>query len=158
MVYFSATGNTRAVAQTIADTLGADVYEIVPEDPYTDEDLNWNNPDSRVNAEHEDPTSRPAIAGGVPDLAGYDTIFLGYPLWWREAPPIVWNFVESADLSGKTVIPFCTSMSDGFGSSGDTLAGMAPEADWLAGQRFGETLDAASVTQWVESLGLEAGE
>ena len=158
VVYFSATGNTRAVAQTIADTLGADVYEIVPEDPYTGEDLDWNNPDSRVNAEHEDPTSRPAIAGGVPDLAGYDTIFLGYPLWWREAPPIVWNFVESADLSGKTVIPFCTSMSDGFGSSGDTLAGMAPEADWLAGQRFGETLDAASVTQWVESLGLEAGE
>ena len=93
VVYFSATGNTQAVAQTIADTLGAEIYQIVPEQPYTDEDLNWNVADSRVNVEHEDPSFRPAIAGGVPDLSGYDTIFIGYPLWWREAPNIVWNFV-----------------------------------------------------------------
>lgn len=156
VVYFSATGNTQAVAETIADTLGADLYEIVPEEPYTDADLNWNDPDSRVNTEHEDPSARPAIAGGIPDLSSYDTILIGYPLWWREAPPIVWNFVETADLAGKTMIPFCTSMSDGIGSSGDTLAGMAPNATWLAGQRFGENLDAASVTQWVQSLGLDA--
>ena len=156
VVYFSATGNTEAVAQTIGDTLGADLYEIVPEDPYTEDDLNWNVPDSRVNAEHEDPSSRPAIAGGVPDLSGYDTIFIGYPLWWRQAPPIVWNFVETADLAGKTVIPFCTSMSDPIGSSADTLADMAPDAAWLDGQRFGENLDASSVAQWVESFGLEA--
>lgn len=154
VVYFSATGNTQAVAQTIADTLGAEIYQIVPEQPYTDEDLNWNVADSRVNVEHEDPSFRPAIAGGVPDLSGYDTIFIGYPLWWREAPNIVWNFVESADLSGKTVIPFCTSMSDDIGSSGDTLAAMAPEATWLAGARFGESLDEASVVAWVEGLGV----
>ena len=154
VVYFSATGNTQAVAQTIADTLGAEIYQIVPEQPYTDEDLNWNVADSRVNVEHEDPSFRPAIAGGVPDLSGYDTIFIGSPLWWREAPNIVWNFVESADLSGKTVIPFCTSMSDDIGSSGDTLAAMAPEATWLAGARFGESLDEASVVAWVEGLGV----
>ena len=154
VVYFSATGNTQAVAQTIADTLGAEIYQIVPEQPYTDEDLNWNVADSRVNVEHEDPSFRPAIAGGVSDLSGYDTIFIGYPLWWREAPNIVWNFVESADLSGKTVIPFCTSMSDDIGSSGDTLAAMAPEATWLAGARFGESLDEASVVAWVEGLGV----
>ena len=117
MVYFSATGNTQAVAQTIADSLNADLYEIVPEDPYTEEDLDWNVADSRVNVEHEDPDFRPAIAGGVPDLSGYDTVFIGYPLWWRQAPNIVWNFVESSDLAGKTVIPFCTSMSDGIGTS-----------------------------------------
>lgn len=105
----------------------------MPEQPYTDEDLNWNVADSRVNVEHEDPSFRPAIAGGVPDLSGYDTIFIGYPLWWREAPNIVWNFVESADLSGKTVIPFCTSMSDDIGSSGDTLRPWPREAIWLAG-------------------------
>lgn len=158
VAYFSATGNTEAVAQTIADTLGADLYEITPAEPYTDADLNWNDPDSRVNAEHEDPSARPAIAGDLPELSGYDTILIGYPLWWREAPPIVWNFVEqeSGALAGKTVIPFCTSMPDGIGSSGDTLAGMAPEANWMAGERFGESLDAAAVAQWAESLGLAA--
>lgn len=155
VVYFSASGNTEAVAETLADTLEADIYELVPEEPYTDADLNWNDPDSRVNAEHEDPNHRTAIAGGIPDLSGYDTILLGYPLWWREAPSIVWNFVENSDLAGKTIIPFCTSMSDGIGSSDDTLAGMAPDANWVEGQRFGENLDTAAVTQWAESLGLD---
>ena len=158
VVYFSATGNTQAVAQTIADSLNADLYEIVPEDPYTEEDLDWNVADSRVNVEHEDPDFRPAIAGGVPDLSGYDTVFIGYPLWWRQAPNIVWNFVESSDLAGKTMIPFCTSMSDGIGTSGETLAAMAPDATWLAGERFGESLDEASVVQWVESLGLSTAQ
>ena len=158
VVYFSATGNTQAVAQTIADSLNADLYEIVPEDPYTEEDLDWNVADSRVNVEHEDPDFRPAIAGGVPDLSGYDTVFIGYPLWWRQAPNIVWNFVESSDLAGKTMIPFCTSMSDGIGTSGETLAAMAPDATWLAGERFGQSLDEASVVQWVESLGLSTAQ
>ena len=156
VVYFSATGNTEAAAQTIADMLGADLYEIVPAEPYTDADLNWNDPDSRVNAEHEDSSVRPAIEGELPDLSEYDTIFIGYPLWWRQAPPIVWNFVESVDMAGKTVIPFCTSMSDGIGTSGDTLAGMAPDATWLAGQRFGERLDAAAVEAWLSELGFSA--
>lgn len=158
VVYFSATGNTEAVAQTISDTLDADLYEIVPAEPYTDADLNWNDPDSRVNAEHADSTVRPAIAGDLPDLSGYDTVLIGYPLWWREAPPIVWNFVEqeSEALAGKTVIPFCTSMSDGIGSSGDTLAAMAPDAEWQPGGRFGESLNAAAVESWLSDLGLLA--
>lgn len=156
VVYFSATGNTAAVAQAIAEAVGADIYELVPEQPYTDADLNWNDPDSRVNAEHENPDFRTAIAGGAKDLSGYDTIFIGYPLWWRQAPSIIWNFVESSDLAGKTMIPFCTSMSDGLGSSGDTLAGMAPEANWLAGQRYGENLDAQAVAQWVGGLDVSA--
>ncbi|WP_195282383.1 flavodoxin [Harryflintia acetispora] len=156
MVYFSATGNTRAVAETIAETVDADLYELVPEQPYTDADLDWNLPGSRVNAEHEDPGFRTALAGEPKDLSGYDTVFLGYPLWWRQAPSIVWNFVESSDLAGKTVIPFCTSMSDGIGSSGENLAALAPDAAWLEGRRFGESLDKTGVTQWVDGLGLAA--
>ena len=153
VVYFSASGNTKAVAEVIAKTVGADTYELTPAEPYTSADLNWTDENSRVNREHNDPSHRTALAG-TPDLSGYDTIFLGYPLWWREAPSIVWNFVENADLSGKTMIPFCTSTSSPFGSSGDTLKGMAPNANWLAGERFGENLNESAVTQWVNSLNL----
>ena len=142
------------MAETIAQAAGAELYELTPAEPYTDADLNWTVPDSRVNTEHNDPSHRTAIAGELPDLAAYDTIFLGYPLWWREAPSIVWNFMENADLSGKTMIPFCTSTSSPFGSSGDTLKGMAPNANWLAGERFGENLNESAVTQWVNSLNL----
>ena len=153
VVYFSASGNTKAVAEVIAKTVGADTYELTPAEPYTSADLNWTDENSRVNREHNDPSHRTALAG-TPDLSGYDTIFLGSPLWWREAPSIVWNFVENADLSGKTMIPFCTSTSSPFGSSGDTLKGMAPNANWLAGERFGENLNESAVTQWVNSLNL----
>lgn len=153
VVYFSASGNTKEVAQTIADTLGADLYELVPAEPYTSDDLNWRDSDSRVNKEHEDPSHRTAIAG-TQDLSGYDTIFIGYPLWWQQAPSIVWNFVENSDLAGKTMIPFCTSTSSPFGTSGDTLAGMAPDAQWLDGMRFGESLNEAAVKEWVNSLNL----
>jgi len=153
VVYFSASGNTRAVAETIADAAGAELYELVPTEPYTSDDLNWTNPDSRVNREHEDESHRTAISG-TKDLGEYDTIFIGYPLWWRQAPSIVWNFVETSDLSGKTMIPFCTSTSDGIGSSGDTLAGMASGANWLEGARFGESLNEAAVIDWVNGLNL----
>ena len=158
VLYFSASGNTRAVAETIAQAAGAELYELTPEEPYTSDDLRWTNPDSRVNAEHNDPAHRTAIAGELPDLAAYDTIFLGYPLWWREAPSIVWSLVENTDLSGKTIIPFCTSTSDGIAGSVETLRGMAPAANWLDGMRFGETLNETAVTQWVNSLEPEAGE
>ena len=155
---FSATGNTWPLAEYAAEYLNADLFRIEPEIPYTDADLNWNDPDSRVNAEHADSTVRPAIAGDLPDLSGYDTVLIGYPLWWREAPPIVWNFVEqeSEALAGKTVIPFCTSMSDGIGFSGDTLAAMAPDAEWQPGGRFGESLNDAAVESWLSDLGLLA--
>lgn len=158
VLYFSASGNTRAVAETIAQAAGAELYELTPEEPYTGDDLRWTNPDSRVNAEHNDPAHRTAIAGELPDLSAYDTIFLGYPLWWREAPSIVWSLVENTDLSGKTIIPFCTSTSDGIAGSVETLRGMAPAANWLGGMRFGETLNETAVTQWVNSLEPEAGE
>lgn len=152
VVYFSATGSTKAVAGYIAETMDADLYEIVPEEPYTSDDLNWRNPSSRSSIEHEDPDFRPAIAGEVADLSGYDTIFLGYPLWWGEAPHIVLTFMESVDLSGKTTIPFCTSMSSGFGSSGETLQAFAPNAIWLDGQRFPSSVADTDVVEWVSGL------
>lgn len=154
VIYFSATGNTKAVAEVIAASTGGELYEIVPESPYTSDDLDWTIPDSRVTKEHEDTSFRPAIAGGAKDLSGYDTIFIGYPLWWGEAPNIVWNFVESNDLSGKTVIPFATSSSSGFGSSGETLKGFAPNANWLDGQRFSSGAPESSVQDWVDGLNI----
>lgn len=154
VIYFSATGNTKAVAEVIANETDGSIYEIVPETPYTSDDLNWNEPTSRSNKEHEDSAIRPAIAGETKDLSGYDTIFIGYPLWWGEAPSIVWNFVESSDLSGKTVIPFATSSSSEFGSSGKTLEGFAPDASWLDGQRFRSGVAAAEVQSWVSGLEL----
>lgn len=116
--------------------------------------MNWTVSTSRSNKEHEDPSIRPAIAGDAKDLSGYDTIFVGYPLWWGEAPNIVWNFVESSDLSGKTVIPFATSSSSGFGSSGKTLEGFAPDGNWLDGQRFQSGVAGADVESWVNGLNL----
>lgn len=154
VAYFSATGNTKTVADIVATTLKADLYEIVPETAYTSDDLNWTNPSSRVNAEHNDPSFRPAIAGDTKDLSNYDTILLGYPIWWGEAPNIVWNFVESSDLANKTIIPFCTSSSSGLGSSGETLQALSPNADWQNGQRFSGSVEAATVRQWALSLNL----
>lgn len=154
VAFFSATGNTKAVAEVIAAEKNGELYEIVPEASYTSADLDWTVQTSRSNKEHEDSSIRPAIAGDTKDLSGYDTIFIGYPLWWGEAPNIVWNFVESSDLSGKTVIPFATSSSSGFGSSGETLAGFAPDADWLDGQRFRSGVADADVQSWVSGLNL----
>ena len=158
VVYFSATGSTKAVAQTISDTLDADLIEIVPETPYTSADLNWNEPSSRVNAEHEDSASRPAIAGGAMDLTAYDTVFLGYPIWWGEAPNILRTFMESNELSGKTIIPFCTSSSSGLGSSAETLKAYAPDATWLDGQRFSGGAAESAVREWVLALNLDTDE
>lgn len=153
VLYFSASSNTRAVAETVAETAGAEICELTPAEPYTDADLDWTNQTSRVNTEHSDPAHRTALSE-APDLSAYDTIFLGYPLWWREAPSIVWNLVENTDLSGKTVIPFCTSTSDGIEGSVETLRGMAPAANWQEGRRFGESLNEAAVTEWVNGLDL----
>lgn len=156
VVYFSATGNTKTVAGYIADCLGADQYEIVPEEPYTSDDLNWRDESSRVSTEHEDPDFRPAIAGDGTDLSSYDTIFLGYPIWWGEAPNIVRTWMESVDLSGKTVVPFCTSASSGLGSSAQTLQGFAKDANWLDGQRFPSSVGEEEVAEWVNGLGLQS--
>ena len=109
VAYFSASGETARLAKTLAQAAGGDLYAIVPEQAYTSADLNWNDKHSRSSLEMNDPASRPAIAGKVPDMGGYDTVFVGFPIWWYVAPTIVKTFLESYDFSGKTVIPFATS-------------------------------------------------
>ena len=159
VVYFSATGNTGEAAGYIASITGADVFEIVPADPYTSEDLNWNNPESRVSVEHaqkEAGTLQPVpLADATPDnWDSYDTVFIGYPIWWGEAAWPVDTFVQSNDFTGKTVIPFCTSSSSGLGESGSRLAELADAGDWLEGQRFPSSASQADVEAWVDGLGL----
>lgn len=148
VVYFSATGNTKAIAEDIAEGLQADIYEIVPEEPYTDADLNYNDDNSRSTLEMNDSSARPGISGTIDNFGQYTTIYLGYPIWWGEAPRIMDTFVESYDFTDKTVIPFCTSISSGIGSSANTLASLAGSGDWMSGQSFGESEDADTVIEW----------
>lgn len=154
VAYFSATGTTRPLAEYVADLLNADLYEIVPEDPYTDEDLDYTNPDSRSQVEGDDPDARPAIDGSVENMAGYEVILLGYPIWNGQAPKIISTFLESYDLSGKTIVPFCTSHSSSIGSSDDNLHSLAPDANWQEGTRFAGGTSRAEMAQWIEGLGL----
>ena len=153
VVYFSCTGNTKAAAQQIADKLGADVYEIVPAQPYTEDDIDYNNDNCRANREMNDASARPAIGGQSVDLANYDTILLGYPIWWGIAAWPVDTFVKANDFTGKTVIPFCTSGSSDIGESGAQLAALAGTGDWQEGQRFPSAVTQQEVTDWVKSLG-----
>ena len=154
VAYFSATHTTEGVAKNIAEGLGADLYEIVPVDPYTDADLNYNDNNSRSTLEMNDPSSRPAISGSVEDMDQYDIIFLGYPIWWGEAPRIVSTFVESYDFSGKTIIPFCTSGGSGIGSSASNLEQLVSGATWLEGRRLNGGDSKDTIMEWVNSLGL----
>ncbi len=156
VAYFSATNNTEKIANHIKTTLGdqADVYEIMAETPYTSADLNYNT-DCRANREQNDASARPAISGSVEDMAKYDVIFLGYPIWWGEAPRIISTFLESYDFSGKTVIPFCTSGSSGLGSSATHLHALASNANWLEGRRFSGNASSDAVMEWVYGLGLD---
>ena len=154
VAYFSATGNTETIARHLQSILGADLYEIVPEVPYTDEDLNYNNDDCRANQEQNDPNARPAISGSVEHMEDYDVVFLGYPIWWGQAPKIIHTFLESYDLDGVTIVPFCTSGSSGVGSSAANLHALAPNANWLPGQRFSGSASDSAVASWVESLEL----
>lgn len=131
VAYFSATGNTRPLAEYMADGLGADLYEITPEEPYTDADLDYGNSNSRTSIEMNDPNSRPAISGSVETMEQYEIVFVGYPIWWGGAPHILYTFMESYDWSGKTVIPFCTSGSSPIGSSAANLESLASGGDWL---------------------------
>lgn len=156
VVYFSATGTTQSVAQTIADTVGADLFEVVPSDPYTSDDLNWTNNDSRVSREHNDEGLR-AVAlesTGVDGWDDYDTVFIGYPIWWGIAAWPMSSFVAVNDFTGKTVIPFCTSTSSGIGQSGDLLAELADAGTWLDGQRFSRGSSEADIASWVNGLNL----
>ena len=156
VVYYSATGSTEAVAGYIADALGADTFEIIPAEPYTSEDLNWTNADSRVSREHDDESLRdvPLTTATVENWADYDTVFIGYPIWWGIAAWPTDSFVGANDFTGKTVIPFCTSTSSGLGESGELLAELAGTGEWLEGQRFRSSGSQADVTDWVNGLGL----
>ena len=156
VVYYSASGNTQRVAQDIAEAAGADLFEIVPTEIYTSDDLNWTNQDSRVSREHDDESLRdvPLVSTTVENWDDYDTVFIGYPIWWAIAAWPVDNFVKDNDFTGKTVIPFATSSSSGMGQSGELLAQMAGTGDWQEGQRFSSGVSSADVQAWVNGLGL----
>lgn len=156
VVYYSASGNTERVARDIAEAAGADLFEIVPTEVYTSEDLNWTNPDSRVSREHDDESLRdvPLTTTEVPDWDSYDTVFIGYPIWWGIAAWPVDTFVKNNDFTGKTVIPFATSSSSGMGQSGSLLADMAGTGEWQEGQRFSSGVSSDDVQSWVNGLGL----
>lgn len=151
VVYFSATGTTKGVAEQIASAANADTYEILAAQPYTADDLNWNDSNSRTTHEQNDKTVRPAIGSEAVSLDGYSTIFIGYPIWWGEEPRIMDTFVESYDFTGKTMVPFCTSGGSGIGASGTNLASNAGSGNWLEGERLSASSDIAG---WIDGLKL----
>lgn len=157
VVFYSATGSTKAVAQTIAQTVSADLFELTPVEPYTSDDLNWTDDNSRVSIEHNDESKRDVpLTKTTPDnWEEYDTVFVGYPIWWSIAAWPVDNFVKDNDFSDKTVIPFCTSASSGLGQSGELLANMAGTGNWLEGERFSSVVSSDNVVSWVNSLDLK---
>ncbi len=156
VVYFSAQGHTENVAQTIATTLGADTFEIVPVDEYTSDDLDYTDQDSRVYQEYNDESLRNVelTSTSVENWDEYDVVFIGYPIWWGNVSWPVTSFVSANDFTGKTVIPFCTSASSGIGSSDENLAETAGNGNWLDGQRFSSNVSETDVIEWVNSLGL----
>ena len=156
VVYFSATGNTEAVAGYIAQALNADTFVITPAQPYTEDDLNWTNESSRVSREYADESLRDVelTTTEVENWDTYDTVFIGYPIWWGIAAWPVNSFVAANDFTGKTVIPFCTSASSGLGDSGTLLAETAGTGTWLEGQRFRSSVSQDDVTEWLNGLDL----
>lgn len=156
VVYFSATDNTEEAANYIAAATGADVFELIPVEPYSSDDLNYSDDNSRVVYEHDNPEARTIELeqATVDDWETYDTIFIGYPIWWHIAAWPVDGFITANDFTGKTVIPFCTSSSSGLGESGELLAEAAGTGDWLEGMRFSSSVTEEDVQTWVDSLGL----
>lgn len=152
VAYFSATGTTEQVAQQAAEILGADLYEIVPEEPYTEADLAYYT-GGRADQEQDDPNARPAIIGGVEDMNQYDTVLLGYPIWHGQAPRIISTFLESYNFAGKTIIPFCTSHSSGVGSSADDLHDLCPDTvTWAEGMRFASGTSSEEIQSWLQTV------
>ena len=154
VVYYSAQGHTESVAEQIAENLDADLFEIVPVDEYTSDDLDWTDGDSRVSREHDDESLRDVelVSTTVENWDNYDTIIIGYPIWWGIAAWPMNTFVEANDFSGKTVIPFCTSSSSGLGQSGDLLAELAGTGNWLEGHRFRSNPSDADIRDWTDGL------
>lgn len=156
VVYYSATGTTKRVAQLIADGIGADLFEVEPAEPYTTADLNYSDKNSRVSREHDDESLRDValVSAEVPDWDSYDTVFIGYPIWWGGAAWPMNGFMTANDFTGKTVIPFATAASSGMGDSGTDLAKLAGTGDWLDGQRFFSSTTADDIQSWLDTLGL----
>lgn len=154
VVYYSSTGNTEEAANKIASAVNGDIFEIEPADPYTSNDLNWNDENSRVVYEYENPDERDVelVSTAVPDWESYDTVFIGYPIWWGIAAWPVSSFVDANDFTGKTVIPFCTSSSSGIGESGTLLEEAAGTGNWIEGMRFGSRVSEDDISTWVNSI------
>ena len=154
MAYFSCTGTTEGIAEGIADITGASTFRIEAEEPYTAADLDYNV-DCRANREQNNPKARPAIKSMPDGLDRYDVVFLGYPIWWGEAPRIISTFLESGDFKGKTIVPFCTSHSSGLGSSDRNLHSLAPDAVWIPGRRFAENISKTELEKWISGLDIK---
>ena len=152
VAYFSASGVTKKLAQTLAEAIGADLFEIEPKIPYTRADLNWMDKQSRSTIEMQNPASRPELAGTCKSIADYDTVFVGFPIWWYVAPTIVNTFLESCDLTGKTVVPFATSGGSGMGSTSKALAPSCKGARLLEGKVFRSSTDAQTLRKWAGTL------
>ncbi|MBR2597011.1 MAG: flavodoxin [Clostridiales bacterium] len=152
VIYFSATGTTKGVAEMIADITDGDLYEIKALEEYTDEDLNWNDSNSRSTKEQDEPSARPSIGSDPISLDGYTTIYIGYPIWWGEEPRIMDTFVEGYDFTGITMIPFCTSASSGIGRSETNLEENAGIGNWLEGARFGAEVTSEELESWISGL------
>ncbi len=152
VVYFSATGTTKSVAQTLADELGTDAYEIIPENQYSSDDLNYNNDNCRANLEMKDDSARPSIKNDLSAVSEYDTVYLGYPIWWGTAPRIIQTFMESYDLSGKTIYTFCTSGSSGVEQSVSDLQGDYPNLNIISGHRFESGSTNETIAEWLKGL------
>ncbi|MBQ8036897.1 MAG: hypothetical protein IJ268_07895 [Proteobacteria bacterium] len=156
VAYFSVTGHTKPIAEYISEHTGATLYEIVPETPYTDADINYGDNSSRTSIEQNDDHARPGIASTIDHIEQYDIIYLGYPIWWGQAPKIMYTFLESASLkTSSKIVPFCTSASSPMGTSATNLKASAPAATWLEGHRFAIGTDRSTVTSWVDSLPLK---
>lgn len=152
VAYFSATGHTKTIAEYLQAALDADLYEIVPQEPYTDPDLDYNTDGCRANQEQNDDAARPAISGSVDNMDGYDVVFIGYPIWWGQAPKIVYTFLESYDFSGKTVIPFATSGGSGMGQTNARLPPSCKGAKLLDGKVFKRSTSHKKLASWAEQL------
>lgn len=152
VAYFSASGVTAKVAEKLAKVTGADLFEIKPEVPYTKADLNWMNKKSRSSIEMSDQSCRPAIATKVDNMADYDTVFVGFPVWWYREPSIIDTFMEAYDFSGKTVVPFCTSGSSGIGDSGDNMQALAPGSKVAIGERFKGRVSDDELAAWASTF------
>lgn len=155
---FSVTGNTAPIAQLAAEVLNADYYEIVPETPYTDADIQYTNSACRANLEQEDAECRPAIAGEMLDMDAYDTVLIAYPIWWGEEPRIIDTFMETYDLTGKTLATFCTSGGSGIGTAERNLHALVPDGNWLGAKRFQVGADQMTVQSWLNEIGIDPDE